>query len=164
MVVNINGKDQEYQILNILEFNSTRKRMSVVIRTPDGKIKLYCKGADTVIYERLAVDSLYKQETMQHLEVLASSGLRTLCCAYADLEEKSYREWNNLFLEASVSISNREKELEKVAEMIEVNLHLLGATAIEDKLQKGVPETIYTLLQAGIKVWMLTGDKQETGM
>lgn len=69
MFVNIQGAQREFQILNVCEFNSTRKRMSTVIRTPEGKIKLYCKGADTVILERLAKSQLYTEKTMLHLEV-----------------------------------------------------------------------------------------------
>lgn len=67
--VNIQGTSQEYQILNVCEFNSTRKRMSTVIRTPEGKIKLYCKGADNIILERLAKNQPYTEKTLLHLEV-----------------------------------------------------------------------------------------------
>ena len=67
--VNIQGMPREFQILNICEFNSTRKRMSTIIRTPEGKIKLYCKGADTVILDRLAKNQLYTEKTLLHLEV-----------------------------------------------------------------------------------------------
>lgn len=70
MFVEINGRTKEYQVLNILEFNSTRKRMSSIIRTPEGKIKLYCKGADTVIFERLATEGQsFNETTSNHLEV-----------------------------------------------------------------------------------------------
>jgi phospholipid-transporting ATPase len=67
--VTINGLEREYQILNICEFNSTRKRMSAIIRTPEGKVRLYCKGADTVILERLSDNQLYTETTLTHLEV-----------------------------------------------------------------------------------------------
>ena len=67
--VHIEGSDREFQILNICEFNSTRKRMSTIIRTSEGKVKLYCKGADTVILERLAKNQPYTEKTMIHLEV-----------------------------------------------------------------------------------------------
>ena len=69
MFVNILGVNQEYEILNVCEFNSTRKRMSTVVRCPDGKIKLYCKGADTVILERLSANQPYTDKTLSHLEV-----------------------------------------------------------------------------------------------
>lgn len=67
--MNIMGTSQEYEILNVCEFNSTRKRMSTVVRCPDGKIKLFCKGADTVILERLNENQPYTEKTLVHLEV-----------------------------------------------------------------------------------------------
>lgn len=158
------GKELKYDILNVLEFNSTRKRMSVICRTPEGKILLYTKGADTVIYERLSPDQPYGDITISHLQEFASEGLRTLCLAVAELDPKQYEEWNKIFYAASTTIINREEELDKAAELVEKNLFLLGATAIEDKLQDGVPETIHILATAGIKIWVLTGDKQETAI
>lgn len=71
--VDIQGQSQEFQILNVCEFNSTRKRMSTVIRTPEGKIKIYCKGADTVILERVAKNQPYTEKTLLHLEVSYAS-------------------------------------------------------------------------------------------
>ncbi|GAA5828011.1 hypothetical protein JCM11251_005690 [Rhodosporidiobolus azoricus] len=159
------SKPREYQILNILEFNSTRKRMSAIVRTPEGKIKLYCKGADTVIFERLASEGqAFTETTSQHLEEYATEGLRTLCIAMRDIPESEYKKWNTIHQKAAATINGRTEALDKAAEIIERDLFLLGATAIEDKLQDGVPETIYTLQQAGIKVWVLTGDRQETAI
>ncbi|RIB10327.1 hypothetical protein C2G38_2106365 [Gigaspora rosea] len=162
--VRINGVDDEYEILSICEFNSTRKRMSTVVRGPDGKITLYCKGADTVILERLGDDNPFVEQTLQHLEEYATEGLRTLCIAMREVSEEEYRVWSTVYEKASTTLVNRQDELDKAAEMIEKNLFLLGATAIEDKLQDGVPETIHTLQQAGIKIWVLTGDRQETAI
>lgn len=162
--VNILGKEHTYELLNILEFNSTRKRMSVIVRTPSGKILLYTKGADTVIYERLGPDQPYGDITITHLQEFASEGLRTLCLAVTELDPVQYEEWNKIFKAASILLVNREDELDKAAELVEKNLLLLGATAIEDKLQEGVPETIQLLAVAGIKIWVLTGDKQETAI
>lgn len=159
-----NGESREYQVLNICEFNSTRKRMSSVIRTPEGKIKLYCKGADTVILERLGENNPYTEATLAHLEEYATEGLRTLCIGMRDIPEEEYRQWSAMYDKAAQTINGRQEELDKVSEMIERNLFLLGATAIEDKLQDGVPDTIFTLQQAGIKVWVLTGDRQETAI
>lgn len=164
ITVTVQGKDLKYEILNVLEFNSTRKRMSVICRTPEGKILLYTKGADTVIYERLSRDQPYSDITITHLQEFASEGLRTLCLAVAELDPVQYEEWNKIFYTASTTIINREEELDKAAELVEKNLFLLGATAIEDKLQDGVPETISILATAGIKIWVLTGDKQETAI
>ncbi|KAJ0250619.1 hypothetical protein HA466_0139290 [Hirschfeldia incana] len=158
-------QDVSYEILNVLEFNSTRKRQSVVCRFPDGRLVLYCKGADTVIFERLAdgVDDVRKV-TREHLEHFGSSGLRTLCLAYKDLNPEAYDSWNEKFLQAKSALRDREKKLDEVAELIEKDLILIGSTAIEDKLQEGVPNCIETLSRAGIKIWVLTGDKMETAI
>ncbi|KAJ3102409.1 hypothetical protein HK100_004370, partial [Physocladia obscura] len=158
-------RDEEYEVLNICEFNSTRKRMSSLVRTPSGNIKLYIKGADTVIFERLAKEgNKYIEETNAHLEEYASEGLRTLCIAYRDIPEEEYIEWSKIYDKAATQINNRSEALDKAAELIENDLILLGATAIEDKLQDGVPDTIHTLATAGIKLWVLTGDRQETAI
>ncbi|KAJ3293771.1 hypothetical protein HK104_004206 [Borealophlyctis nickersoniae] len=159
------GREYEYQVLNICEFNSTRKRMSSVVRGPDGKIKLYVKGADTVIFERLTKEyNPFLDVTCVHLEEYANEGLRTLCIAYRDVSEEEYASWSAIYDAAATTINNRSQELDKAAELIEKDLFLLGATAIEDKLQDGVPETIATLANAGIRIWVLTGDRQETAI
>ncbi|QSL64765.1 hypothetical protein MERGE_002067 [Pneumocystis wakefieldiae] len=162
--VSIQGEEQEFKVLNICEFNSARKRMSVILRCPDGKIRLYCKGADTVILERLSKNSLYSEKTLQHLEDYAMGGLRTLCLAMREISEEEYEKWAVIYDEATTTINNRADALDKASELIEKELLLLGATAIEDKLQEGVPETIHTLQLAGIKLWVLTGDHQETAI
>uniref|UniRef100_A0A672UBM9 Phospholipid-transporting ATPase n=1 Tax=Strigops habroptila TaxID=2489341 RepID=A0A672UBM9_STRHB len=158
------GQEERYELLNVLEFTSTRKRMSVIVRTPSGKLRLYCKGADTVIYDRLAESSKYKEITLKHLEQFATEGLRTLCFAVAEISEGDYQEWLDVYHRASTALQNRALKLEESYELIEKNLQLLGATAIEDKLQDKVPETIETLMKADIKIWILTGDKQETAI
>lgn len=162
--VNIRGLEREWEILNVCEFNSTRKRMSTVVRCPDGKIKLYCKGADTVVLARLSENQPFTDQTMIHLEDYATEGLRTLCIAMREVSEQEYRQWSKIYDQAAATIQNRGEALDKAAEMIEQNLLLLGATAIEDKLQDGVPDTIHTLQSAGIKIWVLTGDRQETAI
>ncbi|NP_001361315.1 phospholipid-transporting ATPase IC isoform 2 [Homo sapiens] len=156
------GTERTYNVLAILDFNSDRKRMSIIVRTPEGNIKLYCKGADTVIYERLHRMNPTKQETQDALDIFANETLRTLCLCYKEIEEKEFTEWNKKFMAASVASTNRDEALDKVYEEIEKDLILLGATAIEDKLQDGVPETISKLAKADIKIWVLTGDKKET--
>ncbi|KAI7870588.1 hypothetical protein BDF14DRAFT_1771462 [Spinellus fusiger] len=169
------GEERAMQLLNVLEFNSTRKRMSVIMRSPlDGRIVLLCKGADSVIYERLSKElkeddegrdqKRVREETLQHLAVFANDGLRTLCIACRVLEESEYQQWALRYKTASNSITNRDEEIESVCEEIEQSLTLIGGTAIEDKLQDGVPETIAVLAKAGIKIWVLTGDKIETAI
>ena len=166
VIIEVDGRQLEYELLAVCEFNSTRKRMSTIFRTPEGKIVCYCKGADTVILERLSKDNNpYVEATLTHLEEYASEGLRTLCLAMREVSENEYQEWWRVFNTAQTTVSgNRADELDKAAELIEHDLTLLGATAIEDKLQDGVPDTIATLQSAGIKVWVLTGDRQETAI
>lgn len=86
------------------------------------------------------------------LQDYATEGLRTLCLAYRDISEAEYAEWSRMYDDAANQLSNRSEALDRAAEVIEQNLQLLGATAIEDKLQEGVPDAIHTLQQAGIKV------------
>uniref|UniRef100_A0A452T1F3 P-type phospholipid transporter n=1 Tax=Ursus maritimus TaxID=29073 RepID=A0A452T1F3_URSMA len=164
VIIDSLGQEERYELLNVLEFTSARKRMSVIVRTPSGKLRLYCKGADTVIYDRLAETSKYKEITLKHLEQFATEGLRTLCFAVAEISESDFEEWRTVYQRASTSVQNRLLKLEESYELIEKNLQLLGATAIEDKLQDQVPETIETLMKADIKIWILTGDKQETAI
>ncbi|XP_065355630.1 probable phospholipid-transporting ATPase IA isoform X1 [Calliphora vicina] len=163
--INALGTRERYEILNVLEFTSTRKRMSVIVKCPEGNIKLYCKGADSVIYERLAQEGQsFRDVTLSHLEEFAAEGLRTLCCAVSNIPDDVYKDWQATYHKASTAVNERERKVEEAANLIENNLHLLGATAIEDKLQEGVPETIASLLDAGIYIWVLTGDKQETAI
>lgn len=166
VTITVAGRELEYELLAVCEFNSTRKRMSTIVRCPDGKIRLYCKGADTVIMERLSKDkNPYVERTLLHLEEYAVDGLRTLCLAMREVPEHEFREWHQVYRQAANTVGgNRAEELDKAAEILEHDLSLLGATAIEDKLQDGVPETIHTLQTAGIKVWVLTGDRQETAI
>lgn len=165
VIIEVEEKEYEYELLAVCEFNSTRKRMSTIYRCPDGKIRLYCKGADTVILERLNEDNPHVEDTLVHLEEYASEGLRTLCLAVREIPEQEFQEWYSIFERAQTTIGGtRADELDKAAEIIEHDFYLLGATAIEDRLQDGVPETIHTLQQANIKVWVLTGDRQETAI
>ncbi|XP_063051146.1 probable phospholipid-transporting ATPase IM [Engraulis encrasicolus] len=157
------GVHRVYQLLAILDFNNVRKRMSVIVRSPEGKLSLYCKGADTIIYERLHQSCTKLMDvTTEHLNEFAGDGLRTLALAYKDLDEAYFTEWKQRHHEASIALDEREEKLEKLYEEIEKDLLLLGASAIEDKLQDGVAQTIEQLAKADIKIWVLTGDKQET--
>lgn len=165
-----------FQLLHILPFDSVRKRMSVVVRHPlSNQVVVYTKGADSTIMELLSVASpdgpglekqqmMIREKTQKHLEDYAKRGLRTLCIAKRVMSDTEYAEWlRNHFL-AETSIDNREELLLESAMRLENKLTLLGATGIEDRLQEGVPEAIEALHKAGIKIWMLTGDKQETAV
>ena len=161
---------ESWGLLHVLEFDSDRKRMSVVVRDPNGRLLLLCKGADTVIYERLKKspspqEHAVHEKSREYLTKFAKDGLRTLCIAQAVLDEKDYRtRWAPMYKKATENIGNKEGMIASAADEIEKDLELLGTTAIEDKLQKGVPATIELLRAAGIKIWVLTGDKQETAI
>ncbi|OAA41818.1 ATPase, P-type, phospholipid-translocating, flippase [Metarhizium rileyi] len=283
---------ESYQVLDVIEFSSKRKRMSIVIRMPNGRICVFCKGADNVITSRLKLRHLaegkakdvnrrasmrrtFEQEKartrmsmasgrggtprtsfalrrgesidrleglrrsvgrpstdvnglshsegvgswlarrqteeletprdsqdvlrtagqpslsqvassenadhridesiagdeaaifehcFQHVDDFATEGLRTLLYAYRYVEEDAYASWKEIYREAETSLVNRRELIEQAGEMMEQDFELAGATAIEDKLQEGVPETVDKLRRANIKVWMLTGDKRETAI
>ncbi|KAI9692301.1 MAG: hypothetical protein M1822_006532 [Bathelium mastoideum] len=225
-----------YEVLNVIDFSNERKRMSVIVRFPDKRICVICKGADSVVIERLErrdVDARQRsslerypvedpsasredsavpgaensnillpldaprtfsfshprcsitnddEETsirddfavpdsqsaidkcIQSINSFANESLRTLLYAYRFLDEKEYAEWRKVWDAATTSLSNHEKMVEDAANLIEMNFKLAGATGIEDKLQEGVLESINKLCRANIKIWMLTGDKQETAI
>ncbi|XP_040565458.1 phospholipid-transporting ATPase IB isoform X2 [Lepeophtheirus salmonis] len=161
------GEIEEYKILNCIDFTSTRKRMTVIVESPDGSLTLYIKGADNVIIDRLGKDNAshkYLETTTSHLDVFAREGLRTLCIGMRKLDRNEYESWTDTWNEAATALEDREEKIDEAAAFVEKDLFLLGATAIEDKLQEGVPETIQMLLKANIKVWVLTGDKLETAI
>ncbi|KAM6466817.1 phospholipid-transporting ATPase IK isoform 2-T2 [Liasis olivaceus] len=158
------GIQRTYKVLALLDFNSVRKRMSVLVQDPEGCIKLYTKGADTVVLERLHNDRTNEGCTIKALDSFAAETLRTLCLAMKEIDEQEYALWSKRHHAASILLHGRAQALDAVYEEIEQNLKLLGATAIEDKLQEGVPETIHLLKRGNIKVWVLTGDKQETAV
>ncbi|CAI8510181.1 unnamed protein product [Pichia kudriavzevii] len=270
------SKLTKYEILDVIEFSSARKRMSVIVKFPNDEIIMFCKGADNVILERLHnsaivsekqreidrsiegrkkaeaefilnkrsidqinsatsprssfgtvrrslslsrksmandaygnIDSMLENEndvdelvkmsrksievesrkkynlsknqyippvkllknekflierTLRHIDDFSSEGLRTLLYSYRKLNENEYKEWSRRYAEAKTSLVDRADNIAKVGTEFENNLILLGCTAIEDKLQEGVPEAIEKLRRAGIRMWMLTGDKRETAI
>ncbi|TGJ79357.1 hypothetical protein E0Z10_g9404 [Xylaria hypoxylon] len=256
---------ETYNILKVIEFSSNRKRMSIVVRMPDGRICVICKGADNVIMSRLRLSELAAktadevgrkarerhsmeaeramrrksmatpreshgrrssffrphstrsskdlrrisrasrqeedevrtlygervdlsdddsdegrdgvvdeslaadearvfEKCFKHIDEYATEGLRILLYGYKYISDNEFEEWNTAFKAATTSLVDRQDQIEMVAEAIEKNFELAGASAIEDKLQVGVPETIDKLRRANIKVWMLTGDKRETAI
>ncbi len=163
--IDSNGVKETYLLLNTLEFNSTRKRMSVIVRRPiDGAILLLTKGADNIMLGLMAhAQPHHDLETSKaYLSEFASEGLRTLVLGYRMLEEQEWVSWNERYTQATCALDNREEKVMAAAAEIETELLLAGTTAIEDQLQDGVPNCIQQLFKANIKVWMLTGDKLET--
>eukprot|EP00026_Physarum_polycephalum_P000875 Phypoly_transcript_00876.p1 GENE.Phypoly_transcript_00876~~Phypoly_transcript_00876.p1 ORF type:complete len:1138 (+),score=165.10 Phypoly_transcript_00876:253-3414(+) len=156
------GNSEEYDWLHVLDFTSERKRMSVIVRDrKTGHIHMYIKGADDVIFPRLREDY---SEAQRYIEEFAQQGLRTLCVASRHISDEEYQHWQSLHQEAVTSLENRAAKLAHVYEALEKDLLLVGITAIEDKLQDEVPETIAVIRAAGVRVWMLTGDKYSTAV
>eukprot|EP00547_Thalassionema_nitzschioides_P003527 CAMPEP_0194205570 /NCGR_PEP_ID=MMETSP0156-20130528/4811_1 /TAXON_ID=33649 /ORGANISM="Thalassionema nitzschioides, Strain L26-B" /LENGTH=1394 /DNA_ID=CAMNT_0038931875 /DNA_START=438 /DNA_END=4619 /DNA_ORIENTATION=+ len=189
-------REEVWEVLAVNKFDSTRKRMSVLVRSPPelGSIPmLLCKGADSAMLDPTVVkdpshivggnedaktisargkaveDSVENDydidsnlSLQSHLGEFAREGLRTLVLGVRILSESECSDWLDEYQEAATSIKNRDELLTAVAMSIERKLHIVGATAIEDKLQVGVPDTIDLLGRAGIKLWVLTGDKRET--
>lgn len=288
---NGNMQTETYQVLDVIEFSSKRKRMSIILRMPDRSICVICKGADNVITSRLKLSHIAEQKAreveqmssmrktfeqhklnkrlsmqasakstprssfnikrgetfdhndrrwsagrlsvdlkkpahteatpgklkrnrtedfgtprtsvdflrnrplstvnpvasfdaieqqvdeavaanesailercFQHIDEFATDGLRTLLYAYRYIDEETYTSWKATYKEAETSLVDRQERIEAAADLIEQRFDLAGATAIEDKLQEGVPETIDMLCRANVRVWMLTGDKRETAI
>ncbi|CAI9731631.1 phospholipid-transporting ATPase VA-like [Octopus vulgaris] len=166
--------DVTLKILHVLPFDSCRKRMSVIVEHPiSGEIILYSKGADCSILERLN-STYYATEdseavkilrnTSDHIIQYALQGLRTLCMAKRVIGRAEYETWQQSHNVAQAALENKDELLKNSADDIEKDFELLGATGIEDTLQDGVPDTVATLRKAGIKIWVLTGDKQETAV
>lgn len=162
--IRFNSSVLQYEILETLEFTSDRKRMSVVVKDcQNGNISLLSKGADEAILP-YAQAGQQTRTFVEAVEQYSQLGLRTLCLACREVEEDEYQEWSLMFKEASSTLIDREWRIAEVCQRLEHDLKVLGVTAIEDRLQDGVPETIETLRKAGINFWMLTGDKQNTAI
>lgn len=159
------------RILDIFPFTSEGKRMGVILRflqgpgsTVDladeaGELWFYQKGADTVMASIVAANDWLDEETAN----MAREGLRTLVIGRKKLSTHQYRDFSNQYKEASMSLQRRDSSMARVVkDHLERNLELLGVTGVEDKLQKDVKPSLELLRNAGIKIWMLTGDKVET--
>uniref|UniRef100_A0A8C5C375 Phospholipid-transporting ATPase n=1 Tax=Gadus morhua TaxID=8049 RepID=A0A8C5C375_GADMO len=144
----------------VLTFDSVRRRMSVIVRASTGEVYLFCKGADSSIFPRVVSGKV--EEVKDRVEHNAIEGLRTLCVAYRALTPEQYEETYRLLNEARLALHDRDRRLAEAYDQIETQLVLLGATAVEDRLQEEAADTVESLHQAGMKVWVLTGDKMET--
>ncbi|KAH7089567.1 phospholipid-translocating P-type ATPase-like protein [Paraphoma chrysanthemicola] len=157
------------RILNVFPFTSEGKRMGIVVKfyhgtassssDDDGEIWFYQKGADTVMTSIVAANDWLDEETAN----MAREGLRTLVVGRKKLSAQSYQDFSTKHAQASLALSNRDTAVANVVkEYLESDLELLGVTGVEDKLQKDVKPSLELLRNAGIKIWMLTGDKVET--
>uniref|UniRef100_A0A4W6BYC7 Phospholipid-transporting ATPase n=1 Tax=Lates calcarifer TaxID=8187 RepID=A0A4W6BYC7_LATCA len=156
------GKSEKYKLLHVLEFDADRRRMSVILQTPSGGKVLFTKGAESAILPFTTSGEIEK--TRLHVDEFALKGLRTLVVACRHFSPEEYIDVDRRLNSARTALQQREERLQEAFSYIERDLQLLGATGVEDKLQDKVQETIEALRLAGIKVWVLTGDKHETAV
>jgi phospholipid-translocating ATPase len=148
-------KDKTYDVLHTLEFDSDRKRMSVIVRDHQrNEYVLFCKGADSSMIKRCSGGDERIYETP--MRKFAENGWRVIVIAYRVLNESEYRQFDAMLAQNHTDSALFDK--------IESGLHIVGVTAVEDKLQEDVEITLSELRQAGIKIWVLTGDKLETSV
>lgn len=159
--------EREYKVLATLEFTPERKMMSIILQDASGEVKLFNKGADSFVTLHLDQGTETAQQMADasvRLTELSATGLRTLLLTQRPLTMTEFESWHERFIAAGKSLNNREAKVDEVCLEIETNLLLVGCTAIEDRLQDQVPETLSFFLSAGVIVWMLTGDKRETAV
>ncbi|XP_052470579.1 phospholipid-transporting ATPase 11C isoform X1 [Carassius gibelio] len=151
---------EEYKLLHVLNFDPVRRRMSVIVQNNSGETLLFCKGADSSIFPRVRPEEV--DRIRMHVERNATDGYRTLCVAYKKLSAEEYAMADAGLMEARLALQDREERLISVYNQVETGMSLIGATAVEDRLQEEAAETMEALQGAGMKVWVLTGDKMET--
>uniref|UniRef100_A0AAR2JK01 Phospholipid-transporting ATPase n=1 Tax=Pygocentrus nattereri TaxID=42514 RepID=A0AAR2JK01_PYGNA len=149
-----------YELLHVLNFDPVRRRMSVIVRNKSGETLLFCKGADSSIFPRVRPEEV--DRIRMHVERNATDGYRTLCVAYKQLSPEEYAVADAGLRDARLALQDREEKLMVVYNQVETEMSLIGATAVEDRLQEEAAETMEALQGAGMKVWVLTGDKMET--
>uniref|UniRef100_A0A8C6PD90 Phospholipid-transporting ATPase n=1 Tax=Nothobranchius furzeri TaxID=105023 RepID=A0A8C6PD90_NOTFU len=159
-ILNKDDEIERFELLHVLNFDSVRRRMSVIVKSSSGEYLLFCKGADSSIFPRVVSGKV--EQVKARVEQNAVEGLRTLCVAYRRLSASEYQVACRHLTEAKLALQDREQRLAQAYDIIERDLVLLGATAVEDRLQEKAADTIESLHKAGIKVWVLTGDKMET--
>jgi magnesium-transporting ATPase (P-type) len=162
------GMNEKYKILAEFPFDSDRKRMSLIVEY-EGMIILMTKGADSIVLPRISFSSSsdvdIKIDITKSLLTFAKEGLRTLVVGQKALSRQDFEKFERDHHELKISTApDKEERLAHFYDEYERNLAYVGSTAIEDKLQYGVPETIAKLIETQIKVWVLTGDKQETAI
>uniref|UniRef100_A0AAR2M006 Phospholipid-transporting ATPase n=1 Tax=Pygocentrus nattereri TaxID=42514 RepID=A0AAR2M006_PYGNA len=159
-ILNREDEIERFELLEVLNFDSVRRRMSVIVRSNSGELYLFCKGADSSIFPRVISGKV--DQVRARVEHNAVEGLRTLCVAYKRLSREEYEQVCHLLSSAKLALQDRDKKLAEAYDVIERDFILLGATAVEDRLQDKAADTIESLHKAGMKVWVLTGDKMET--
>ncbi|ODV60060.1 aminophospholipid-translocating P4-type ATPase NEO1 [Ascoidea rubescens DSM 1968] len=160
LVHHVSSNSLHFDILQVFPFNSDTKRMGIIVKDKQKQEYWFLeKGADTVMSKIVQHNDWLDEETGN----MAREGLRTLVIGRKKLSTDLYHTFKKQYEEASLSMYNRDLEMASVtSKYLEHDLDLLGLTGVEDKLQKDVKSSIELLRNAGVKIWMLTGDKVET--
>ena len=157
----INRSEKHYEIKMVLPFDSFRKRMSVIVyNKEEEKYELFIKGADSVMIHLIKFRKGEREEVKRINSILSHKGLRILMIGKKTLTEEEVKS----YLDEFKTVKNNKREVEKLYDIIEKDVKYCGTSAIEDKLQDGVPETINTLIACNIHIWLLTGDKVDTSL
>merc|ERR1740128_338595 len=155
------GSLMSFTVLQTFPFTSETKRMGIIIRDKQtGEITFYMKGADTVM-NRIV---LYNDWLEEECGNMAREGLRTLVVAKRLMTEEQYNEFDSRYQTAKLALSERAARVAAVVESLERDMELLSVTGVEDRLQENVKPSLELLRNAGIRIWMLTGDKLETAI
>ena len=148
-----------FKILMTFPFSSERKRMGIIIEIDD-QIVFYLKGADSIMKDRIS--DKYEAIIMEETDNLSREGLRTLVLGKKLIEVEQWKSWKEKYTKETAAMVDRDLRVAAVIAELERDMDFVGITAVEDKLQAGVYSSVELLRNAGIKVWMLTGDKMET--
>ena len=160
-IMDTNGQVQKFEILENFPFSSETKRMGIIVKNKDtNALMFYVKGAETVMEKIVRPDQ--RVSLSENCEQLANDGLRTLVISQKPLSDNDYDEFKDRLQKARISLNDRDNLMQQAIESIEEGMEFLAVTGVEDKLQDKVLETIEKIRDAGIQVWMLTGDKIET--
>jgi len=155
------GDTLKYRVLQVFPFTSETKRMGIIVKDLDtGEILFYMKGADAVMQNHVNYNDWLEEECGN----MAREGLRTLVVAKKSLTEEQFQDFEYRYNQAKLSVEDRAVKVLKVEESLIYDMELLCLTGVEDKLQQDVKPTLELLRNAGIKIWMLTGDKMETAI
>lgn len=153
------GARLEYEILESFPFTSERKRMGIILRnSTNGEIRFLMKGADVIMEQIVEREEWLREECNN----LAREGLRTLVFGQKVLSEEEWEDFQRKYKQAASATKERDRAMNECVESIEHGLNLIGLTGVEDQLQEDVQMILEKLRHAGIKIWMLTGDKRET--
>lgn len=163
MVLQCQGQDKRFELLEVIEFTSSRKRMSVLVRDSEEKVFLLTKGADDILKGLVSPQGLDQiKELEPSIKKHTNQGLRAMLLVGKEMREEWYGEY--LLKKGNIKSGKEREKLKEFLEEAEKDLEVLGAVFLEDKLQDGVHETCSLILKNGIKIWMITGDKTETAI